>query len=240
MPTKIYDISYIKTVYGKNIEVSPLKIKYMREFMAKFDLVKTAKDEDEIIEILTECSTIAMKQFYPEIDTVEKFENQFDLKTMYKIVEYAGGIKMDMEESEEPKKEVQVEEGDGSSKSGWEDLDLNKLESEAFLLGIWKNYDELESSICLAELMAILEQKREIDYQDKKFTASLKGIDLDDATGQKEDNPWEAMKARVAAKASGIGDGNPNDITSLQGVKAQQAGFGIGHGLDYEVLNESQ
>jgi hypothetical protein len=240
MPTKIYDISYIKTVHGKQIEVSPLKIKYMREFMSKFDLIKTAKDEDEIIEILTKCSTIAMRQFYPEIDTVEKFEDEFDLKTMYKIVEYAGGIKMDMEESEEPEKEVQVEEGDGSSKSGWEDLDLNKLESEAFLLGIWKNYDELESSICLAELMAILEQKREIDYQDKKFTASLKGIDLDDATGQKEDNPWEAMKARVAAKASGIGDGNPNDITSLQGVKAQQAGFGIGHGLDYEVLNESQ
>ena len=238
MPTKIYDISYIKTIYGKSIEVSPLKIKYMREFMANFDLVKTAQDEDEIIQILTECATIAMKQFYPEVDTVEKFEDNFDLKSMYKVVEYAGGIKMDSEEPDEP--EEQPEQTESSSKSGWEDLDLNKLESEAFLLGIWKNYDELESSICLAELMAILEQKREMDYQDKKFTASLKGIDLDDATGQKEEDPWEAMKARVAAKASGIGNGNPNDVTSLQGVKAQQAGFGIGNGLNYEVLNESQ
>jgi hypothetical protein len=88
--------------------------------------------------------------------------------------------------------------------------------------------------------MAILEQKREMDYQDKKFTASLKGIDLDEASGQKEEDPWEAMKARVAAKASGIGNGNPNDVTALQGVRAQQAGFGIGNGLDYEVLNESQ
>jgi hypothetical protein len=241
MPTKIYDISYIKTIYGKSIEVSPLKIKHMREFMSKFDSIKTAQDEDQIIGILTECATIAMKQFYPEVDTVEKFEDNFDLKTMYKVVEYAGGIKMENEEPEELENtEEQPEQAEGSSKSGWEDLDLNKLESEAFLLGIWKNYDELESSICLAELMAILEQKREMDYQDKKFTASLKGIDLDDATGQKEEDPWEAMKARVAAKASGIGNGNPNDVTSLQGVKAQQAGFGIGNGLDYEVLNESQ
>lgn len=210
----------------------------MREFMDKFNLVKVAEDENEMIEILTECATIAMKQFYPEVDTVEKFEDQFDLKTMYKVVEYAGGIKMD---KEEPQEEVeQLEQTESSSKSGWDDLDLNKLESEAFLLGIWKNYEELESSICLAELMSILEQKREMDYQDKKFTASLKGIDLDEASGQKEEDPWEAMKARVAAKASGIGNGNPNDVTSLQGVRAQQAGFGIGNGLDYEVLNESQ
>jgi hypothetical protein len=237
MPTKIYDIAYIKTVYGKSIEVSPLKIKYMREFMTKFDSVKTAQDEDEIIEILTECATIAMKQFYPEVDTVEKFEDNFDLKTMYKVIEHAGGIKMDSEETV-PQEQDNINE-ETSSKSGWEDLDLNKLESEAFLLGIWKSYDELESSICLAELMSILEQKREMDYQDKKFTASLKGIDLDDATGKQEADPWEAMKARIASKASGIGNGNPNDITALQGIAAQQAGFGIGFGLDYEVVNDT-
>jgi len=238
MPTKIYDINYVKTIYGKSIELSPLKIKYMREFMNKFNLVKTAQQEDEIIDILTECATISMKQFYPEVDTVEKFEDNFDLKTMYKIVEHAGGIKMDAEEIILQEPEEQSQQIESSSKSGWEDLDLNKLESEAFLLGIWKNYDELESSICLAELMSILEQKREMDYQDKKFTASLKGIDLDEASGKQEEDPWEAMKARVAAKASGIGNGSPNDITSLQGIKAQQAGFGIGYGLDYEVLKE--
>ena len=208
--------------------------------MTKFDSVKTAQDEDEIIEILTECATIAMKQFYPEVDTVEKFEDNFDLKTMYKVVEHAGGIKMDNEPEEQEDIKDVPEQEESSSKSGWEDLDLNKLESEAFLLGIWKNYDELESSICLAELMSILEQKREMDYQDKKFTASLKGIDLDEASGKREEDPWEAMKARVAAKASGIGNGNPDDITSFQGIKGQQAGFSIGKELGYEVLNESQ
>jgi len=239
MPTKIYDINYIHTIYGKQIEISPLKIKYMRQFMQEFELIKTAKSEDEIVDILTRAATISMKQFCPEIDSVEKFEDTFDLKTMYKIVEFAGGIKMDSEDIEEEPGLQEVKE-ESSSKSGWDDLDLNKLESEAFLLGIWKSYDELESSICLAELMSILEQKREIDYQDKKFTASLKGIDLDEASGKQEVDPWEAMKARVAAKASGIGNGNPDDITSFQGLKGQQAGFSIGKELGYEVLNESQ
>lgn len=238
MPTKIYDVNYIQTIYGKEIEISPLKIKYMRQFMNEFDLVKSAKNEDEVIEILTRAATVSMKQFYPEVDSMEKFEDTFDLKTMYKIIEYAGGIKMDSDEIEQEELLSEVQEG-SSSKSGWEDLDLNKLESEAFLLGIWKNYDELESSICLAELMSILEQKREMDYQDKKFTASLKGIDLDEASGKQEQDPWEAMKARVAAKASGIGNGDPNDVTALQGVRAQQAGFGIGQGLDYEVVNDT-
>jgi hypothetical protein len=78
-----------------------------------------------------------------------------------------------------------------------------------------------------------------MDYQDKKFTASLKGIDLDEASGKTEEDPWEAMKARVAAKASGIGNGNPNDITSFQGVKGQQAGFSIGKEMGYEVINDA-
>jgi hypothetical protein len=205
--------------------------------MERFNDVKTAKNEEHLVEILTECATIAMRQICPEIETVEQFEDTFDLKSMYKIIEFAGGIKMDdNEDSLEEQQKVEVD----SSKSGWEDLDLNKLESEAFLLGIWKNYEELESSICLAELMSILEQKREMDYQDKKFTASLKGIDLDEASGKQAEDPWEAMKARVAAQASGIGNGDPNDILSYQGIKAQQAGFGIGHGLDYEVIKDNQ
>jgi hypothetical protein len=246
MPTKIYDIDYVQTIYGYYIEVSPLKIKYMRQFMDEFDLVKYAQDENEIVETLTRCALVAMKQFCPEIETVEDFEDNFDLKSLYKIIEFAGGIKMqpeddkDLDNMDEEQQAQQEGEEKASSKSGWDDLDLNKLESEAFLLGIWKNYDELESSICLAELMSILEQKREMDYQDKKFTASLKGIDLDSSLEKQEEyvDPWEAMKARVAAKASGIGNGNPNDITALQGIRAQQSGFGIGHGLDYEVVNE--
>jgi len=39
------------------------------------------------------------------------------------------------------------------------------------------------------------------------------------------------MKARVFSKGA---TSDPNDILSLQGIKAEQLGFGIGFGLDYD------
>jgi hypothetical protein len=63
----------------------------------------------------------------------------------------------------------------------WKDLDLVKLESEAFLLGIWKDYNELEESISMPELSAILASKRENDYEEKlpenKFLKQYKFVD---------------------------------------------------------------
>ncbi len=83
----------------------------------------------------------------------------------------------------------------------------------------------------MPELVAVLEAQQKEDYEHKKFLAALKGIDLD--KHQNKVNPWEAMKARVF---SGGKTSDPNDIMSLQGYNAQKAGFGIGMGLDYEVI----
>jgi len=82
----------------------------------------------------------------------------------------------------------------------------------------------------MPELVAILEAKNKEDYENKKFFAALKGINLDEQT--QEINPWEAMKARAF---SGGQTSDPHDILALQGYAAQRAGFGIGEGLDYEV-----
>jgi len=238
MPTKIYDSTIIKTINNEEIEISPLKIRYLRKFMEQFNLVKTAKDDDETIELLVASATITMQQYYPSIKTVQDFEDNFDLKTVYKILDIAAGIKLDQSSediesiSNNPITNQAVNEA-----SSWENLDLAKLESEVFLLGIWKDYQQLETSLSMPELMATLEQKRESDYQEKKFLAAMQGVDLDESSGRKEEDPWEAMKARVAAQTSGIGNGDPNDITALQGIAAKQAGFGIGMGLDYEVVN---
>jgi len=230
MPTKIYETEYVYTADGREIEVSPLKIKYLKQFMDTLNTIKFVSNQDDALKIFIKCATIAMKQFSPDIKTVEDFENNFDIQTMHKILKNAGGI--DLESSEENKPQINAAE---QEKSSWDTLDLVKLESEAFLLGIWKNFDELESCLSIPELMTILEQKRETDYQDKRFSAGIAGVDLEENKTQEVD-PWEAMKARVAAKESGIGNGDPNDITALQGVKAQQMGFGIGMGLEYENL----
>jgi len=231
MPTKVYEIKHVKLIDGTLFDVPPLKIYYMRQFMDRFSEM-TGESEIPVLDHLIDCSLIAMKQYYPEIKTVEQLEDMMDIQNMYKLIEYCSGIKMATnEQTEEVEKEIEKNE----SSSNWENLDLAKLESEVFILGIWKDYEQLEKSLSLSELFITLEATRDFDYQNKKFTAAIQGVDIDE--NKQEEDPWEAMKARVAAKESGIGNGNPNDITAMQGIAAQQAGFGIGMGLDYEVVN---
>jgi len=224
MATKIYDTKKISLVDDRIIVAAPLKIKYLREFLETFETIKEAKTDDDSISVLAKCALIAMQQYYPSIKTIEDLEDNLDLPTIYEVIDIAAGIKIN-EKSEDTVKDQAVESG-----STWETLDLAKLESEVFLIGIWKDYDELESSISMQELTATLKIKRELDYSDKKFSAAMQGVDLDKNSGS--GNEWEDMKARVFSKGA---TQNGNDILALQGSNAEKAGFGIGHGLDYEV-----
>ena len=225
MATKIYDTAIIELIDGTEIYLTPLKIKYLREFMHRFESVKTVKDDQDAINKLSECAVIAMKQYYPVITTVAELEDVIDLPSIYKILDVAAGIKIDAK-IQEPVKKQATESG-----SSWEDLDLAKLESEVFLLGIWKDYEDLEISLSMPELISTLGSKRDLDYQEKKFLAAMQGVDLDEQSGKK--NEWEEMKARVF---SGGKAQNSDDILAYQGVNAQKSGFGIGMGLDYENL----
>jgi hypothetical protein len=235
MATIVYSTKTVETVDGIQIEMSPLKIKYLREFMDAFNNMKTAETENDSINIITECVRIAMKQYYPELSvSTEDIEDNFDLPTIYSISDFAAGIKV-KEDSPDPIKE-QAEKSlkSKADKEGvtWQSLDLAKLESEIFLLGIYKDYDELEKSLSMPELMSTLEVMRDLDYQEKKFLAAMQGVDLDKESGKdKGQKEWEDMKARVF---SGGQSSDANDVLSLQGPKAKQLGFGIGLGLDYE------
>lgn len=235
VPTEIYKVGYVQTIDGREIEVIPLRLKYLRQFMDVFLTVKRSKDEDEAISKLAECVRIAMKQYSPDLSkSILDIEDNFDLYTIYQIMDYAAGIKM-TEDSDQTVSEQAASESKGAT---WESLDLAKLETEVFLLGIWKNYDDLESSVSIQELMAIISSKRELDYQERKFFAAIQGINLDDAAetedgkqkGQKE---WEDLKARVFSRGQ---TSDSNDILALQGPNAQKNGFGIGMGLDYETV----
>ena len=226
MATRIYKNQIISLFNGKELEIIPLKIKYLREFMEVFENIKEAKTDDESIAVLVECVRICMKQYCPEISSTTKdVEDNFDMPTIYKILDSSAGIKIN-QKSEEP-----VKDQAGKSGETWETLDLAKLEAEVFLLGIWKDYQELETSLSMPEIMATLEVLRELDYSEKKFLAAIQGVDLDgeknENKGQKE---WEDMKARVFSGGKAT---DSNDVLALQGVTAQKAGFGIGMGLDY-------
>ena len=226
MATEVYNKDNIFLIDGRELEIIPLKIKYLREFMLAFQSMKKATNDDEAIEVLTKCARICMKQYCPEI--AKNADDYLDLPTVYKIIDIGAGIKIN-EKSDDSVKDQAMEKG-----STWQDLDLAKLEAEVFVLGIWKDYQELEQSLSMPELMATLGSKRELDYEERKFLAAIQGIDLETASnperGQKE---WEDMKARVFSKGA---TNDSNDVLALQGVNAQKYGFGIGMGLEYENL----
>jgi hypothetical protein len=237
MPTEIYETGYVTTISGLEIEIIPIKIKYLRQLMDAFDKVQESENEEETIEVLAECCRIAMKQYYPKFSKdVAEIEDNFDLDSIYDILKYSAGIDIKKNSDEAVVDQAKKEDNESS----WNNLDLAKLESEVFLLGIWKNFDELESSISIEELMHILSITRDLDYEEKKFSAALQGIDLDSQSGKdngevRGQQEWENMKARVF---SGGATSDSNDVLSLQGPKAKKAGFGIGMGLGYTDLRD--
>lgn len=229
MATEVYKVDTVYTVDRIEIPLEPLKIKYLREFMDSFEDVKKAVDDHDAISKLSECIRVAMKQFHPEFKTVDDIEDNFDIHAIYHVIDIAAGIRFNAEK--EDVKDQATDKG-----ASWESLDLAKLEAEVFEIGVWKNFEELELSLSMAELMLLLESKRELDYQEKKFFAAIQGVDLDKQTGKGDgQNAWEKMKAKVF---SGGKTSDPNDITSFQGAKAQKAGFGVGMGLGYEDMTK--
>jgi type 1 fimbria pilin len=237
MPTEVYKTGYVTTIGGLEIEIIPIKIKYLKQLMVVFDEVQKSTNEEQTINILTECSRIAMKQYYPKLSkSIADMEDNFDLNAIYDILYYSAGIDIKKNSDQPVVDQAKKEENEAN----WNSLDLAKLETEVFLLGIWKNFDELESSISIEELMQILSVTRDLDYEEKKFSAALQGIDLDANSGKSDEKvrgqkEWEDLKARVF---SGGATDDSNDVLALQGQNARKAGFGIGMGLAYEDLRD--
>ena len=229
MATKIYSSKNLELLNGISVEMVPLKIKHLHDLMDEFENIKDVQNDMDAVDILVNCAAIAMRQYYPEAKSLEDVENLVDLHMVYEILEYAANIKVNSKDD----KDVKQKTMDGEKASGWSDLDLAKLESEVFLIGIWKDYRELELSLSMPELMATLASRRELDYEEKKFLAAIQGVDID--KGQNKQNEWENLKARVFSKGQ-TSDGN--DVLALQGANAQKAGFGIGMGLEYEDLTQ--
>ena len=233
MPKNVYDLENIYLMDGTAIEMGPLKIKFMKKFMDVFGLIKFARTDDQSIAILAECATICMRQYYPEIQTRDQLEDVVDLNTVYAILNVCAGIKINPDD-EDVKKQAQDEQKDNS----WDDLDLADLEAEAFMLGIWKSFEELEESLSMNELIVILEKTRELNYDEKKFLAAIQGIDLEKESNKNNGgDAWEKMKAKVF---SGGKTDDPNDILALQGNNAAMAGFGLGMGLGYTRIERQK
>jgi hypothetical protein len=83
----------------------------------------------------------------------------------------------------------------------------------------------------MPELINTLDALKKKEHEARKFQASLKGVDIGDYKNEEGSNKFEEMKL----KAAGI-NAKANDVLSLQGNFAAEAGFGIGAGLGYSEV----
>ena len=96
MAVAVNQAKTISLIDGTSIEVRPLKISLLREFMKKFEeIAKVADNNDKSMDVLIECVQIAMRQFKPELaEDPKTLEENLDLPTVYKIVEEASGLQL--------------------------------------------------------------------------------------------------------------------------------------------------
>lgn len=109
------------------------------------------------------------------------------------------------------------------------------MEAEAFLLGHWENYEELEEKLSMPELLATLEASRKSKWKDYKFQAAMQGISIPDEPGEEGPRSFDQIKRDAMIRAEG---GDPNDVLGLKGRVAEEEGFGIGveGGLNYSIV----
>lgn len=97
MPTKIYETVEIALSNDKTITVKPLTIKNLKRFL---EITKpfqdgTVRAETEVVDIFIKAGMLCMEQFYPDLaNDQDLFENTVDLPTLMKILEVAGGLKL--------------------------------------------------------------------------------------------------------------------------------------------------
>lgn len=80
----------------------------------------------------------------------------------------------------------------------------------------------------MPELIQTLKAIQKDESGKRKFLASIQGINLDDESNSDEGSSFDDIKRRaMGIEAAG------DDVVSLQGSFAAEAGFGIGAGLGY-------
>jgi hypothetical protein len=85
----------------------------------------------------------------------------------------------------------------------------------------------------MPELINTLKAVHKKESETRKFQAGLKGINLE---GEEENKEGGTSFDDIRLRAAGI-SATSNDIVSLQGSFAAEAGFGIGAGLGYSRSN---
>jgi hypothetical protein len=83
----------------------------------------------------------------------------------------------------------------------------------------------------MPELVQTFKSMQKTESEKRKFLASIQGVDLNESSNENEgSSSFEDVKRR----ALGI-TASSDDVVSLQGSFAAEAGFGVGAGLGYRI-----
>lgn len=97
MPTTVYSSEEIQLSNGDSLTIKPLSIKHLKKFLAVIKKIDdpSIEEEDQVMEIFIEAAMICLEQLYPDLsEDKEKFEEVIEVPTMMKILEVAGGLKL--------------------------------------------------------------------------------------------------------------------------------------------------
>jgi len=97
MANTVYEVVNIQLSNGVEIEIRPLTIKNLKKFTTVIKKLSEADLEDETaaMDIFVEAGMICMQQFNPELaQDKEIFEDVIEVPTLMKILEVAGGLKI--------------------------------------------------------------------------------------------------------------------------------------------------
>ena len=97
MANTVYEVVEIQLSNGQDIQVRPLTIKNLKKFtkvIAKLDSPDVATEEDAL-DVFIEAGMVCMEQFAPDLaKDKDNFEDVIEVPTLMKVLEVAGGLKM--------------------------------------------------------------------------------------------------------------------------------------------------
>lgn len=97
MATTVYDQIELQLTNGDVVNVRPLPIKTLRKFMEVIKKLDSADIEDEsaAMDVFIEACMVCMETIKPELaKDKDLFEESIEVPTMMKILEVAGGLKL--------------------------------------------------------------------------------------------------------------------------------------------------
>ena len=83
----------------------------------------------------------------------------------------------------------------------------------------------------MPEMVQTFKSMQKTESEKRKFLASIQGVDLNESSNEnKGGSSFEDVKRRALGVTA-----SADDVVSLQGAFASEAGFGIGAGLGYSI-----